>query len=187
MITERNINIKDKDGNTLLMRLLKKGKIKEVKKLLKRKGLDINIKNNKGESPLIYSLVDTYTCGNEISKILIEQDDIDINIGDKDGNTPLMRYIGFRNYDMIKVLLDRNDIDINITTKRGVTALSYAISVNYIEVIKLLLKHDDINVNIKDIYGDTPFKKINRLSKTQICDKDKDKIIQLIKKRMILF
>jgi len=81
-----NINAVDKKDNTAL-HLASEERVDFTLQLLNRPGININICNHKGRTPLYQAAY----CGNlEVVKKLLTRPDININIPDKKGNTLVM-------------------------------------------------------------------------------------------------
>jgi len=81
-----NVNAVDKKGNAAL-HLASEERVDFTRLLLNHPGININICNHKGRTPLYQAAY----CGNpEVVKKLLTRRDININIPDKTGNTPLM-------------------------------------------------------------------------------------------------
>ena len=147
-------------------------------------GVSINAVDNKGMTPLMYSLRN-YGTPEIINKILdlnpyinavdisgmtplifslvystpeiinrILDLQVDINVVNKRGNTPLMFALQTSTQQIINRILDLNP-DINVVDKHGDTALMFALQFSTPEIINRIL---DLNfdINVVDKYGDTP-------------------------------
>lgn len=95
-------------------------------RLLLKYGSKVDIKNNKGETPLMVAVANRDL---EILKILIEKG-ADINLADNNGETPLMRAASLSNcnYDITRILLESGKLkNINFQDNKGKTALMHFI------------------------------------------------------------
>jgi ankyrin repeat protein len=100
-------------NNTDLLNAVKNQKLNEVKDILKHNSFQINMKDERGFTPLLYA---TYTDNVQIVKILLEYNP-DVNTQDVTGNTALMGVSFKGNLDMVSLLLS-NDADINLTNNQ---------------------------------------------------------------------
>ena len=145
------INIKDKDGNTLLYNACSNDNTKLAKFLIEQ-GADVNIKDEEGDTPLYW------VCKNdniELAKFLIEHGaDKSVNFKNKYDSTPLIWACHNDNTELAKLLLEHG-ADVNSKDKNGMTTFSYACSFSNIELAKLLLEHG-ADINSKNKYGTTP-------------------------------
>ena len=101
------------------------GKTEIVKLLLTRPDIDINAKDNNGDTPLMLAAINGKT---EIVKLLLTRPDIDINAKDNNGDTPLMLAAINGKPKIVELLLARRDIDINAKDGTGSTAIELAAS-----------------------------------------------------------
>ena len=146
-----NVNSRDKNGDTPLIKACKKNDQKAVKELIENKA-DVNLKNDKnGYTPLIIACNE----GNEeIVKILIENG-AKINIKDENGYTALVFACSNGNENIVKYLISKG-ADVNIMDKNGDTPLIIAIIYGNISIVKYLIDQG-ANVNKKnEIKGYTP-------------------------------
>jgi serine/threonine-protein phosphatase 6 regulatory ankyrin repeat subunit B len=136
------------DGSDRFLRIAKDGNLDELKELLKRSDIDVNIQNKDG-----YTALNMASANGRLDKVkeLLNQG-IDVNIQDSDGWTALI-WASFKGHlDIVKELLKRDKIDVNIKTKNGYTALICASYCGYIKIVKELL-NQGIDVNIQNNYG----------------------------------
>jgi hypothetical protein len=111
-----------------------------IVKELVKYGIDVNVKDNDGKTALFYARKLT------IVKELLKSG-IDVNVKDNDSQTALFYT---RKPTIVKELV-KYGIDVNAKDNKGKTALYYAEDSN---IIKELLK-SGIDVNAKDKYGET--------------------------------
>lgn len=97
-----DINVRDKEGNTVLHLAVRK-KVLSIVLLLIEKGADINVINNNGETPLKIAIIDK---NQEMIKLLISKE-ADIYIKDKNGNTmkSLLISSNLMNDDLIQIII----------------------------------------------------------------------------------
>ncbi len=102
-------------------------------------GIDPNIVNEKGNTPLIISA----SLGDlpNVHHLLAYR--ADVNIANKEGNTALIYAARFNRPEVIKLLLlpqtMQTPLDVNAQNKAGETALYWGASKGYVEVVKRLL------------------------------------------------
>ncbi|WP_053976346.1 ankyrin repeat domain-containing protein [Mangrovimonas xylaniphaga] len=108
----------------------------EVYKFLEEQGLNPNVINREGQTPL--HILASRSKDEELIRYLLEKG-LDVNIGDHNGNTPFMNAAYRNNLDMVQ-LLSKNLKDINHANKKGQTALFYAVDGNSVEVVNFMMK-----------------------------------------------
>lgn len=105
-------------------------------------GIDPNIKNEKGNTPLIISasLGDL----NSVRSLLAYR--ADVNATNNDGNTPLIYAARYNHPDVVRELLKpqtlQAPVDVNAQNKLGQTALYWAAAKGYDSVVRRLLAAD---------------------------------------------
>jgi ankyrin repeat protein len=118
------------------------GNLEGVRELINN-GIDINVSNDHGYTPL-HSAVNQEKL--EIIKLLIENG-ADINKSSNFYQTPLYTAVHKENLEIVKLLID-NGADINQYNNGGWTPLNIAANDGYFEIAKLLLENKaDINKN----------------------------------------
>ncbi|MBX3709916.1 MAG: ankyrin repeat domain-containing protein [Gammaproteobacteria bacterium] len=161
-----NINVK---GFSALLMAAGKGD-NEVIKVLLAKGAKIDIEDELGETPLIFSavighiqvvrtLLENGADINHVNKrglsplhyaVISGHNDIvhlllskgaKVDILDKKEHTPLLKAAYYGQAEAIQILLE-NGADINRVSKKGMTPLTRAVQRGHIEVVKLLLKNN---------------------------------------------
>jgi formylglycine-generating enzyme required for sulfatase activity len=184
LLFKKNINQKNKKGETPLMIASRKDNLKKVKILIDQ-GADVNVRDNDEKTPLMISSGKGY---NEISKLLIDQganlnlrnssgetplivalkneqketaellvaNGADINARDNCGNSPvtLSLYQGFK--ELAESLISQG-VDINVIDKDGNTPLTLALYQDFTEIAAQLISQD-IDINMKNQRGSTPLK-----------------------------
>jgi ankyrin repeat protein len=150
-----DLGVKDEEGNTMLHLAAKKGILNLVQYLLE-KGIDPNIVNDNGDTPLHQALAgEQGEFMVEIVKALREKY-ANFNAQNNEGDTFLHKAL--RNYKYngsIKELLD-SKADVNISNKKGVTPLHIAARRIDIKQVEELLEKN-ANINALDEEGSTPF------------------------------
>lgn len=119
-------------------------------------GIDPNVKNEKGNTPLIISasLGDL----NSVRSLLAYR--ADVNAANNDGNTPLIYAARYNHPDVLRELLKpqtlQAPVDVNAQNKLGQTALYWAAAKGYDKVVRRLLAADaDSTLAAKD--GQLPY------------------------------
>ena len=131
----------------------KAGDINQVKALLGQ-GVDINVKDDEGLTPLHHAIKEGHT---ELARFLIDQD-ADLKAKEKRWDyTPLHYAIWFNNTDIVEVLVNKG-VDVNYTPKRDYSPLINAIwSKDKYNMAKLLVDHG-AKFDVRDQGGWTAFR-----------------------------
>ena len=156
-----NINSVDKNGDTIVMKLLHNLDIDEIG-YLKSFDIDFNIKNNKGEN---FFLIACKNCnGEKLSKVVeIIGNNLDIECRDNNGNTPLLKslenwWIG----ETFVKLLEYNP-NINSVNNYGENILLKVSKKNNLKTFNKVIEvlGDNLDINFKDNNGETALFKSN--------------------------
>ncbi|MFP3033742.1 MAG: ankyrin repeat domain-containing protein [Wolbachia sp.] len=172
-----NLNVKDQDGNTPIERatldhrsdiveILQQAQLKEalfyavengdfnkVKELVDRE-VDVNIKDKRGSTPLIYATAYAVFFDNlDIAKYLVENR-ADVNAENNIGITPLQVAAKEGKSDAVKYLVDKG-ANVNAINKDGDTALILATRKGNLDVVKYLVDNE-ADIDVKDKDGCTP-------------------------------
>ncbi|WP_339043795.1 ankyrin repeat domain-containing protein [Cardinium endosymbiont of Tipula unca] len=124
-----------------------------VKELLQVEGINVNIRDINGCTPIYLAAVIGHT---EMVKILLEKAiGINVNQEDRYGNTPLNSAVANNHIEIVKLLLKVPGIN-KKADSNGKTLLHSAVMEGHIEIVKILLKIRDIDINQQDKYGCTP-------------------------------
>ncbi|KAN0074072.1 Ankyrin repeat-containing domain protein [Elaphomyces granulatus] len=93
----------------------------------------------------------------EVSKLLLEREDIDINLPDIDGRTALFWACHHNCLELVDLLLEKDSIDPNVRDiDSGHTPLAEACCVGSSAIVRSLLSHRDTDPNAVDINGFSP-------------------------------
>ena len=114
-----DINAKDKDGNTALIRACADGKLNEVEQLLQNPDIDVNIQGKYRESALYIAAFNGHT---DVVEKLIQHPDINMNLQNNDGKTALISAAANGHYETVEALLKHPDVDVNIKDDTNATA-----------------------------------------------------------------
>ena len=96
-----SVNVKDRNGQTLLHCAAINGKLKVVKYLVEKKHADVNVKDDSGMVPLHYAIM---TANLEMIMYLTETKGIDLNVIDDNGQTPLKTAFEIGRTDIVEYL-----------------------------------------------------------------------------------
>ena len=139
--------------NKCLSKMAKVGKAKIVENLMKVEFIDINTRNNEGQTPLILACRKGHF---EIVSKLLGSQKTDVDAVDIHGFTALLHAATTKDVTAVRLLLERGVRDINHKNHMECTALVLASQKGFHEVVKELLAQDDIDVNTEDADGDAP-------------------------------
>ena len=134
--------------------------------ILEYPGIDVNITDNYGNTPLHWAVWFDYTRCYWVWDMLFldkrdgvfpENEELKINAQNNDGMTPLHYAAKLGRGNCTDYLLERTDIDLNIKENlAGNTPLHEAVKNGRTESVKFLLAHQDINPNLRNAAGFTP-------------------------------
>eukprot|EP00833_Pecoramyces_ruminatium_P005897 jgi/Orpsp1_1/1179929/evm.model.c7180000071398.1 len=180
-ISNAEINKKDKeDDNIPLMVSLKYKQYHISKYLLSLEGIDVNIKNKKGYTPLIY-MIKYKIDEEEIFKAIIEKDKYINNSNYYKGMTPLIYAIIKNNIKAVRLLLDNEKVD---KKKKGInnkSPINIVMKKKSKEILKILC--EDFDENKKIINSDGKEKENNEIISTfsnkTNCDDNESNISEL--------
>lgn len=133
ILFEFGANINDRDNNGATAAFVIASRDSPIERdsqlaLLIRKGANLNIQTNDGETPLM-ALIQQHTQGdyNRMTMSIIALPTIDLAIADNSGRTALMKATILGHGSIVKQLLDsRKDIGLNLKDNNGNTALMLA-------------------------------------------------------------
>ena len=119
--------------------------------LVAREDINLNIQNNKGETPL---LIATSLGRHYAVRSLLGRKDIDVNLPDDGGRTPLIAAAENGTMSILELLVSRPDTEVNSTlTIQKETALMHAVRQGYIPATEILLSREDIDTEIRNYLG----------------------------------
>ncbi len=145
-----DIDHKDKDGNTFLIKCLKVAKYKSAVWLVNHHA-DSTIRNNENKSAINIAIEK----GNLlVVKELLDLDKLDVNQKDIDGRSLLQNVVVFGNHKMAKLLINYG-ADINNVDNNGRNILYDALSFGDQQFIQYLLGLKEIDINFIDEDGNT--------------------------------
>jgi ankyrin repeat protein len=150
LLISPDIYVRDKYGYTLLFYAIKANNPRILEKLI-QKGLNVNGKNKKGETPLIFAINNNSSVN--IIKILLKYN-ANTNVVDFDGTTPVTMCIYDDKPEILELFLQHKETDINKRDKKTmqITPLMLACSENKENIVKLLLEYG-ADVNLQDENG----------------------------------
>ncbi|KAF4179323.1 hypothetical protein CNMCM8060_003186 [Aspergillus lentulus] len=117
--------VEQTEGIPLLVKAVINRSPKVVRFLLTRDGVDPNVKNDDGQTPLAYA---AYECFNDIVKILLKCPNVDVNCADDRGCTPLRLAAQRSHVFVVRTLLSNPSVDVTVRDNMSYrTALSAAV------------------------------------------------------------
>ena len=145
-----NANAQNSDGRTVLISAAARGELDIVNLLLSR-GVDVNVKDNRGYTALAHALEARYP---EVEEALLKRPELDPNVGGLLGRPILLAYVWRDNQKATERLLALG-ANVNLQDKDGDTALHGAAETGNVEIIRMLLDKG-ANPNAKNQQGGTP-------------------------------
>ena len=146
-----DVNMKDKNGQTVFMYACHANAPKEVIELLLKHGAEVNMRTNLGRTALMIA------CGSNVPEEVIElllNNGADVNMEDEDGQTALMVACQCASKEVTELLL-KHGAEVDMQDKDGKTVLMCVCIRNAPkEVIELLLDCG-ADVNMEDEDGQT--------------------------------
>ena len=135
-----NINVKNKDGYTVLY-LACRGKKEDIVRLLIESNADVNICHEiDGDTPLMIACSEGYV---KITEYLLESSKVSINDFNKNGWNPLIYASHYGHIQVVKLLIEHH-ADVNAKGHFGYTALYRGCNTGRYEVIELLLRAGNV-------------------------------------------
>lgn len=138
--------------------------LNSVKEILKKDKSLINVKDQRGSSPLLLA---TYYGFEDITDYILSLNP-DLNEKDGSGNTALMG-VCFKGHESIAEKLIKSGADVNVTNSTGGTALHFAAMFNKVNLVKLLLENG-ADKTIKDNRGMTVVEQSENQGNKEILD-----------------
>lgn len=137
---------------------------KDVVRALIKGGIDVNTKNAKGQTALMYA-AESPNSNKAMVKILIDLG-ADVNLKDNDGNTALILAARSNDIEKVKLLIE-NGAEIDVKLKDGATALMESAARGYKEMVQLLLSLG-ANINATSANGWSPIMWANRYGNLEV-------------------
>jgi len=166
-----DINVRDDDDNTPLMKAIHRDSNSDHEKvvqiLLAREGVDANASRLSTTTPTaIHRAAEANKIG--ILSLLLKINGIDVNFQNTEGTTALMlaSYYGYQ--ECITLLIQHPRINMNVISNRGNTALHIATRERKLNAIEILIGHSDVDLNLLNNEGDTPLSTAARNGSTDI-------------------
>jgi len=130
-----------------------KGTVEDVRYFIEQKGVDVNITNDTGNTPLHFAVDNTDI---SVLKYLVVAQGADVNAKNSDGNTPLyLAAWGNSNVEFLECLISQG-ADVNAKCFKGNTPLYIAAQKNTnVDILEYLISHG-ANVNEECLNGYTP-------------------------------
>lgn len=156
-----NVNVKDQEGNTLLIWATKKRNMDIVSLLLEKGGvnLDVQTKDSFNTTPLLHA---TLSGNINLVNLLLEKlgNKLDVNAKNNAGLSPLMYALKSNKKEIALLLIEKGGDQLNINAKdtEGNSPIHLAVINEDLKIITLLLEkwNAKIDVNSPNNSGNTP-------------------------------
>ncbi|KAF2190046.1 ankyrin, partial [Zopfia rhizophila CBS 207.26] len=147
------VDLEDDISKELLFSAARKCHEAVVKLLLDTGKVDVNAKDNHGQTPLWWATVKGHEA---VVKLLLDTGKADVDSKDRDRRTPLS-WAAVRGHEaVVKLLLDTGKVDVNAKDNYGMTPLWRAAGNGHDAVVKLLLDTGKVDVNARGNHDQTP-------------------------------
>jgi Ankyrin repeats (3 copies)/Ankyrin repeats (many copies) len=164
-----NLDIRDDEGQTALIRAVRSNNVKIVKMLIEA-GAKADIQDNEGKTALIFACTNSYT---EIAKMLIESR-AKLDIQGKNGRTALIWGARWGRTEIVKKLIDAG-AKLDIQDQYGETALMLGVRWGRTEIVKKLIEAG-AKLDIQDNKGKTALMLAKEKGKTKIAQILEEKV-----------
>lgn len=158
IMAENDVNLRDKDNLTPLMRTINKSDREKMGVLLSDKRIDFSMADNNGRNVLMLGFKHLQTFV-EITDALAMREDVDLsnlfNIKDVNGDTVLLQMVQNKQIQTLKHFCEKTLVDVNCQNIKGQTPLHLSILNNNYEIFNYLCQKPNVNVNSQDCYGNT--------------------------------
>lgn len=134
--------------DNMLLQACKNNQKGVVQTFLKRGGVDVNKRDESGNTPLIYVCMKS---ARDLAKLLLDNG-ADVNQGNQKNRMPIHFAGESGNFQIISMLIDAG-ADVNCTDNDGVTPLMLLARNGKTDAALQLLKNPDIDISIRDNEG----------------------------------
>ena len=111
-----DVNVKNKEGSSLLHKAIELGRLCSLGMLLLRPNLNVNITDKNSNTPLVTAIIHNQV---DLAEMLLKDPQINVNSLNNDMMTPLHIAVMHENIEFIQLLLSRSDIKITEKDKNG--------------------------------------------------------------------
>ena len=147
-----DINMGSEVG-TLLSLAAYRGQTDIIRELLSIRGIDVNLADRLGITPLYYAVQERYP---DVVELLLAAPGINPSLVSKSGDTPLYIAAQYGFEEIVQLLLGAPGINVNRTMLQGgTTPLGIAAAMGRAGIVKLLLAAPDIDVDARKHDGAT--------------------------------
>ena len=133
--------------NRLLLLFAKSNDLTAMQYLLSRPNINVNFKDEKGNTPLLHAVKKGYI---DCVHALLANNNINPNEQNYQGDSPLHFAARYGQAECLKALLSSATIEVNLQDKRGWTSLHCAVIWGHTDCSKALLSYHVIEVNMQD-------------------------------------
>ena len=141
------------EAGTLLSLAAYRGQTDIIRELLSIRGIDVNLADRLGITPLYYAVQERYP---DVVELLLAAPGINPSLVSKSGDTPLYIAAQYGFEEIVQLLLGAPGINVNRTMLQGgTTPLGIAAAMGRAGIVKLLLAAPDIDVDARKHDGAT--------------------------------
>ncbi|WP_341787525.1 ankyrin repeat domain-containing protein [Rickettsia endosymbiont of Cantharis rufa] len=149
-----DLNITSYVDGTSPLHIASQNSLQEVATALINNGADPNIRDNKGNTPLIYAIL-AKEPKKEIIELLITSSNINLDIKNDDAQSALHIATKYNHINIVKLLLDAG-VNVNAVNDDGDTALHLALQYHYMDIAKLLFSNSEVDIYVPNNLSLTP-------------------------------
>ena len=151
------VNRKNRNGDTALIIAAKLGRLDNVRDLLTYPAINLNIKNNQGNTAFMEAVNNDHTEHHSIIELFLRYGYKDINAANNEGNTAFMIATVNNHKQILRLLAKQPDIDLNHPNADGNTAFMLAAQKSQDSTMELIYTMPNVNYHIVNKNQDDAF------------------------------
>ena len=151
------VNRKNRNGDTALIIAAKLGRLDSVRDLLTYPAINLDIKNNQGNTAFMEAINNDHTEHHSIIELFLRYGYKDINAVNNEGNTAFMIATVNNHKQILRLLAKQPDIDVNHQNAGGNTAFMLAAQKSQDSTMELIYTMSNVNYHIVNKNQDDAF------------------------------